>query len=160
MRFAVARGLIDVHRLNRRNPMSRLYERERLRIAERAMMTELLSVLHTRYAAAVGFTPVGDPKGEQAVGMFDESGDLYRGIGRLLAPHMDWEETDPDTLDAKKAKTERSLWEQHFGSMDDPEVQRQLREYNAYVLRSRGVEVFDGDQEPADDPSGKWLQNQ
>ena len=155
----MARDLIDIKRLNRRDRMSRLYERERLRIAERVMMTELLTVLHSRYAAAVGFTPRGDPKGEQAVGMFEESGEIYRGMGRLLAPHLEWEETDPDTLDDKQAKTHRSLWEQQYGSLDDPEVKQQLHEYEKHILQSRGVEVYDVEEPVAKDPNGKWLQN-
>jgi len=159
MRFAVARGLIDVNRLNRRDPVSRRYERERLRIAEREMTIQLFSVLHQRYAAAAGFTPAGDPKGEQAVGMFEESQSIYRTMGKLLAPHLDWEESDADTLGEKEVKQAMSAWEQMYGSMEDPDTRRRLKAYEDHFLKSRGVEVYGDEEEPVDDSSGgQWLQ--
>lgn len=80
---------------------------------------------HLQNSAAAALWPFGDTEGT----FYKEHGGLAREARlqfcKLLAPYVDWGEQADVRTDIER---ERERWERFFGKMDDPDVQRRIRE--------------------------------
>lgn len=121
---AAAEGLIDFSKVQFYNRRWRMRLERLLLYLQNRNRREYLQVLHR---AAVGLISSGTLSAESFGNLKETASDLYNKIVDTYYPS---EARPEEEVDVKAADVEKAtnMWEEVFGSLDDPEVTRRVQE--------------------------------
>lgn len=126
---AFARGLIDYSKYDLDNP--NLYRVENIIISkiEKDSYAQMLTLKYMSHVARQTIITPTEAGIKYHKSQVDQVFSLYSVIGSLLLPWQTWniEQIDQDSSRIKEAEELTKRWEKVFGSLQDPEIQAQLK---------------------------------
>lgn len=108
---------------------------------ENEMLLQTVDLKHRQYASTIAASA------ETAAEYFKQAHNTYLRYANILMPYAGFPEPEPDKIGSEEIVQAGKEWEQMYGRMDSPEIQRKLSFYRDFLSHAP----------PSPPPDATWM---